>query len=102
MVYCTKCGTKNEDDAVVCVKCGVNLQAGGRPSRRYGRRRHDEECFGIPQGGTIVGLIIGIIIIIAGVSWLLDYQFWDYLWPLLVIVFGLLIVVGALYKYGRS
>lgn len=99
MVYCTKCGAKNEDDAAVCVKCGANLKTGKYPARRYERRRYEDECFGIPQGGRIVGLIIGLIIIIAGVSWLMGYQFWNIFWPLIVIVVGVLIVVGALYRY---
>jgi len=99
MVYCTKCGAKNEDDAAVCVKCGASLKTGKYPARRYERRRYEEECFGIPQGGRIVGLVIGLIIIIAGVAWLLDYSVWDILWPLIVIVIGVLIVVGALYRY---
>ena len=25
MAYCTKCGTKNEDDAEFCKKCGASL-----------------------------------------------------------------------------
>ena len=29
MVYCTKCGTKNEDEAKVCVNCGATLVTGG-------------------------------------------------------------------------
>lgn len=99
MVYCTKCGAKNEDDAAVCVKCGANLGTGKYPARRYERRRYEDECFGIPQGGRIVGLVIGLIIIIAGVSWLLGYEFWNIFWPLIVIVVGVLIVVGALYRY---
>ncbi|MCK4435715.1 zinc-ribbon domain-containing protein, partial [Candidatus Bathyarchaeota archaeon] len=24
LVYCTKCGLKNEDDATVCAKCGAS------------------------------------------------------------------------------
>ena len=99
MVYCTKCGTKNEEDAVVCVKCGASLVA--RPALRRERRRAEEECFGIPHGGAIVGLIIGIIIIIAGLSWLAGIDIERYVWPLVVVVLGILIVVGALYRYSR-
>jgi len=28
MVYCSKCGTKNEEDAKECVNCGASLEAG--------------------------------------------------------------------------
>ena len=99
MVYCTKCGTKNEEDAAVCVKCGASLVA--RPPWRRARKRPEEECFGLPHGGAIVGLIIGIIIIIAGVSWLAGIDIEKYFWPLIVVVFGILIVAGALYSYSR-
>ena len=102
MVYCIKCGTKNEEDAAVCVKCGANLT--GLPAwRREHRRREKEEqkCFGLPHGGTIVGLIIGVVIILAGLSSLADIDFGRYVWPLVIIVFGVLIVIGALYSYSR-
>jgi len=107
MVYCTKCGAKNEEDAAVCVKCGASLAT--RPPSRYERSRREkeeQECFGLPHGGAIVGLIIGIIIIFVGLSSLPGIlppgiKLWDYIWPLIIIVFGILLVTGALYKYSR-
>lgn len=101
MVYCTKCGAKNEDDAIVCVKCGASLETGKFPARKYKRKEWEEECFGIPYGGSVVGIIIGIVVIIAGISWLMGYEFWNIFVPLIVLIFGILIVVGALYRYGR-
>ena len=107
MVYCTKCGTKNEEDAAVCVKCGASLVA--RPAWRRERRRREkeeQECFGLPHGGAIVGLIIGIIIILVGISQVPgilppDIELWDYLWPIMIIVIGVLVLAGALYGYSR-
>jgi len=96
MVYCTKCGTKNEEDAAVCVKCGASLVA-YPPWRRARRPRPEEECFGLPHGGAIAGLVIGIIIILAGLSSLLHIE----VWPFIIIIFGILIVLGALYRYSR-
>ena len=98
MVYCTKCGTKNEEDAVVCVKCGAPLVAG--PPLRRARRRAEEECFGLPHGGAIVGLVIGIIIIIAGISWLAEIEIGNW-WALIVIAFGILMIAGFLYRLSR-
>jgi len=95
MVYCTKCGTKNEEDAAVCVKCGASLVA--YPPWRRARPRPEEECFGLPHGGAIAGLVIGIIIILVGLSSLLHID----IWPLIIIIFGILIVAGALYGYSR-
>ena len=109
MVYCTKCGFKNEDDAKACAKCGASLQV-SRPEKRYssndecfGHRERDweDECFGLPHAGAIVGIIFGIIIVIAGVAMFLGESIWRYLWPFIVIVFGLLIVMGALYGRRR-
>ena len=99
MVYCTKCGTNNEEDAVVCAKCGAPLVT--QPPWRRERRRAEEECFGLPHGGAIVGLVIGIIIILVGVSSLLKIEWGDYLWALIIIVVGILMVAGALYSYSR-
>jgi len=99
MVYCTKCGTKNEEDATVCVKCQQPL--GSHHVGRRERRRAEDECFGLPHGGILVGLIIGVIIVLWGLSSLLDINFGTYLWPFIIIIFGTLIVAGALYKYTR-
>jgi F0F1-type ATP synthase assembly protein I len=120
MVYCTKCGTKNEDGAKYCVKCGANLEVSrekglerrveewgeefGRRAEEWGEqfgRRAEEECFGLPHGGAIVGLIIGSIIVLVGLSWLIGAYLWRYIWPLIVIAFGLLIVAGILYGLRR-
>jgi len=117
MVYCVKCGTKNPDDAKTCSQCGAPLHSTGeeeRPSRvekecfgtrraEEPRKRVEEECFGIPRGGAVVGLAIGIIIILAGVSLILQevYQITVPWWPFVIIIFGILVIVGALYGLRR-
>jgi uncharacterized membrane protein YvbJ len=102
MVYCSKCGTKNEDDAMVCVNCGASLETGARLTRRY-ERHMEQECFGIPRGGSIVGMIIGLIIVLLGVSWILSayYNIKLEIWPIVAIIFGILIIVGAYYGMRR-
>jgi hypothetical protein len=100
MVYCTKCGTKNEDDAAVCVKCKEPL--GSHPPVRRERRHKENECFGLPHGGSIAGLIIGLIIILWGVTAVLDIDFGSYLWAFIIIIFGTLMVAGALYSISRK
>jgi hypothetical protein len=104
MVYCSKCGFQNEDsNAEKCSKCGAPLQMSTQESRRS-RRRREDECFGLPHGGAIVGILFGIIIILWGTSQLVPgllpegFGFW----PMIVIVFGILIVVGALYGLSRK
>jgi len=105
MVYCTKCGTKNEDTALVCVKCGASIETGTVETRRYERRRVENECFGLPHGGIIFGIVIGIIILLwgsfefaRGAGWIVRAP--D-IWPLFIIILGLLIVAGALYRLSR-
>ncbi|MGD8566194.1 MAG: zinc-ribbon domain-containing protein [Candidatus Bathyarchaeota archaeon] len=101
MVYCSKCGTQNEDNAEKCSKCGASLQISHTPRRR---KRVEDECFGLPHGGAIVGLIIGAIIIFWGLSQipgLLPTSIQSNWWPLIIIIFGLLIVAGAIYGFTR-
>jgi uncharacterized membrane protein YvbJ len=112
MVYCVKCGTNNPDDVAVCTKCGAQLyttQESRHDRRRenecFGNRRMENECFGIPQGGTIVGLAIGVIILLGGVIWFLQQtgviaRNID-VWPFAIIIFGALIIIGALYGLRR-
>ena len=130
MVYCTKCGAKNEDDALNCVSCEAPLQISrserAEPIRRrsweddlergaeeLGKRAEEfgksmeNECFGLPHGGTIIGLIFGSIIIIIGVSLALGVDIGNLLgnspWigAIFIIIFGLLILSGALYRATR-
>jgi uncharacterized membrane protein YvbJ len=106
MVYCPKCGTKNEDTAEFCIKCGASLQTGTTASRRLERRKAEQQCFGLPHGGAIAGIVIGVIILLWGVSMMLQQynvisQPLDF-WYLIIIVIGVLMVAGAVYRMSRS
>lgn len=119
MVYCTKCGAKNPDDAKVCSQCGASLYGVGERAGQgrvenecWGTRREGEpyrqvehECLGIPRGGVIVGIAIGVIILLAGVIVLLQQAGLISsnisVWPFAIIIFGILIVIGALYGLSR-
>jgi len=117
MVYCSKCGTQNDEDAAHCINCGAPMSITHRKSRNwedelelraeefgeraehFGRRMEDD-CFGLPGGNSIIGIIFGLAIILVGLSrimgWSLD------LWPFAVLVFGVLMVGGALYQRSQS
>ncbi len=109
MVYCSKCGTQNPDTATVCSNCGAPLYTVGQKypgSEREHYRRVENECFGLPNGGMIVGLIFGLIIIIVGLGFFFQasgviVNFGSYIWPIILIIFGLLILLGALYGRRR-
>jgi len=111
LVYCTKCGAKNEDDAKVCADCGAPLQV-SRPEKKYRsddecfgsrERRHvEDECFGLPHGGAIAGIIFGVMIVFFGLAILLGLaNVWSYLWPLIIVIVGILLIAGALYGMRR-
>ncbi len=58
-------------------------------------RRKEDECFGLPRGGAIFGLFIGVIIIIVGLQQVFGLNI-D-VGPFATIVVGLLIAAGAIY-----
>ena len=101
MVYCTKCGAKNEDTAEVCVKCGAPLV----PPRAYPpsrvRREVEEICFGIPKSWFLP--FVGVAIVLAGIFWLLEQIVpgMPSVWAFIVILFGILIILAALYRPKR-
>ena len=123
MVYCTKCGEKNAEDTKYCSKCGADLgleekSVEGRfeksietSAEQFGERlgkwgedmgkRAENECFGLPRGGTILGLLIGIIIIIVGLQQVFGWQIDVDVAPFGTIVQGLLFVAGAIYGLTR-
>lgn len=116
MVYCTKCGTQNEDEASNCVNCGASFNVSRRETRGweeeievraedFGERaeefgkRMEAECFGLPQGNSIIGILIGLAIILVGVRELLGWSI-D-IGPFAAIVVGVLIIAGVLYQQSQ-
>ena len=65
MAYCPKCGTKNEDDAEYCKKCGASLDITKKRYERDMDKRCEEECSGGP-GGRGWTVFWGVIIILVG------------------------------------
>jgi hypothetical protein len=96
LVYCTKCGAQNPDDAQVCVSCGQALY----PTRYTRGRREAEMCFGLPAAwGTI---ILGLFIILLGLGFLIQQWFRIDIWPGFFLIFlGILILAGAAYRASR-
>lgn len=109
LTYCTNCGTKNEDEAKFCIGCGVRLDETVGLGREIEEtclgprdKRYFEDCFGLPHGGTIVGLVIGILIVMWGLVWALRQVLFVPIWQFTIIVFGILIVVGAVYGIRKG
>ena len=119
MVSCSECGTENVKGSRFCTKCGAALEG---PKKKgfeaqmeeggedFGRRfeewgddfgkRVEEECFGIPHGGAIVGLIFGVIIVLFGLAIVAGLTL-EYFWPAVLLILGSLIIIGALYGFLR-
>ena len=101
MIYCTKCGAKNENKAEICAKCGALLfhpeRTGRRPlsgeGRLYLRGR---------RAPSFWGVFFGLLFILVGVLWLLSEFFplitWEGLWPLIMMLFGAAIIVRVLIR----
>ena len=111
MVYCTKCGTKNDDSAQYCVKCGNSLKTSSQKPNDDWDRRCEEECAGgkSNRGWSIfwglVIVLIGIWIIfeivlknlaqdIPELSWVnsIIFPFW---W-IIVAIFAIMLIITGL------
>jgi uncharacterized membrane protein YvbJ len=71
MAYCQKCGTKNEDDAVYCSKCGAPLDITRRDREKD---RCEEECAG-GKGGRGWAIFWGVIIVLVGLFIIIEVVF---------------------------
>jgi len=111
MVYCSKCGHKNPEGARNCEACQEPLQRTGRKKEKddwdncFGAEREmEDECFGLPDGSMIFTIIFGVIILFVGSILVLnevlelDIEIWGLIWPFFIILLGVLILVGALYR----
>ncbi|WP_455391460.1 zinc-ribbon domain-containing protein [[Eubacterium] cellulosolvens] len=113
MVYCSKCGQKNPEDARFCNRCGATL---GGPPTDYQRgmdKECEDECSGKRHSHTWTYFWITILVIIAAglvfslflhvfkkelPSWMAGFDFWE-ICPLLV---GIVIVIFILSAIIRT
>ncbi|MCW4035102.1 MAG: zinc-ribbon domain-containing protein [Candidatus Bathyarchaeota archaeon] len=121
MVYCSKCGTKNDDNALYCVKCGTKLTESPKTwekqmedgaeefgkrmeewGENFGKQFENGECFGLVHAGLAFGLIIGILIVAVGVLLLVGIEIWNSFWAIALIMFGALILGGTIYSITRK
>jgi hypothetical protein len=109
LVYCSKCGTQNPDNAKNCSNCGAPLYSVGQPypgSDQEHYKRVEGECFGLPNGGMIAGVVFGLIVIILGLGLFLQASgyigdFWNIFWPMILVILGILILLGGLFGRRR-
>jgi uncharacterized membrane protein YvbJ len=70
MAYCSQCGTKNEDTAKFCKKCGASLSGIKKDYEKEMEKRCEEECVG---GGKGFSIFWGIIIILIGLYVIFEF-----------------------------
>jgi len=101
MTYCSKCGTKNEDDAEFCNKCGIQLKG------KIKEQNHDDDCVcGSNKQNPFTSIFWGLVVILFGL-WILisfvipedlippglrDFSFWG----LIVLIIALAIILTGL------
>jgi uncharacterized membrane protein YvbJ len=108
LVTCQACGGTNDEDAEFCAKCGASLHpTTTRKSQRTdcfgGPEAPEDECFGLPYGGAICGIIIGFFIILWASSYFIPQiaillANW---WFLFIGIIGVLMIAGAIYSISR-
>jgi len=59
-------------------------------------RRERDDCFGLPNSGAIAGIVFGLIIVVGGLSLLFEWEI--NIMAFITVIFGTLIVAGAIYK----
>jgi LPXTG-motif cell wall-anchored protein len=62
-------------------------------------RREEDECFGLPGGNVILGILIGLAIIFVGARELLGWT--TDVGPYAAILLGLLFIAGGFYGMSR-
>jgi uncharacterized membrane protein YvbJ len=108
MVYCQKCGLKNEDDADFCKKCGTALRA----TSKYQKKEYDDKCeeeCAVGQRSPFAKFFWGAIVILIGLwiifslvlpqttlrdqlpDWLINFEFW---WLIGLIIAVAIIMTG--------
>ena len=112
MTFCSKCGTKNDDQAEFCKKCGDSLTGKAKP-----RKKEDpceEECV-VGKQSPFSSIFWGIIIILVGFwilfefvlkntgvyetlpEWVQNFEFWWFIGLIIaiaVIMTGIRIVIN--------
>lgn len=95
MVYCTKCGTNNSEDANNCTNCGAALYKEG--PRPYTHNEYRHYHYPHEHRGSGIGLLIaGLFIILLGNALLFGLNIWRFIWPLIIVLVGIWIIMWVL------
>ena len=102
MVYCTKCGKQNPEDAINCSNCGSPLH----PPETFPEDRWKHHHYHKPDddGGRlhIGGILIGLLIILIGISAYAGWDTWRLIWPAIIIAIGIAIVYSSVTRHRNQ
>jgi len=100
MVKCPDCGAELREGDKFCYSCGADATK-QKEADITTKRRHREEreaCFGPPWSGRgLWGAIsAGVFLVGLGLLW-----YFDFFWPGILILIGLMMVIGGIAAYTR-
>ena len=108
MVYCQKCGTKNDDDAEFCKKCSTSLKGAIKDRKKEHDDKCEEEC-AVGQKSPVAKFFWGAVVILIGLwiifslvlprtelanqlpEWLVNFEF---IWLIGLIIAVAIIITG--------
>ena len=94
MVYCSKCGTQNPDDAVVCSKCGAPIKESTADTGEWRHYHHYHE-WRYDSRPHVGGILFGLFIILIGFAVLAGWNVWNLIWPAFLILLGVAVILGS-------
>jgi len=121
MIYCKKCGAQNSPTDTYCIKCGATIKEPtkktwekqiedgaedfGRRAEQWGQefgKHAQEDCFGLASNTAMIGLLLGIFIVIAGILWVMGFPFLRVFGSILIVAFGIIILVASLKTLNKK
>jgi len=96
LVYCSQCGSYNDETADNCSNCGASLMVmGKKPAVKHEYHASRGSDRGQHSSSSSIGLLIGgLILIVIGLAVITEFtMFWSYFWPTLMIIIGLWLLI---------
>jgi uncharacterized membrane protein YvbJ len=93
MVFCRNCGSQNEDGAAFCKNCGARISPVDSRESSNEARMHWRS-----RVGALWGVAVGILVIAIGLSIAYNLSFWNWIWPVFLILVGVIIIISVMMR----